>query len=99
MAFVVVVSVSADKFDDICKEKHDGKFIRNPDDCSRYFECDGAVIKNRHACWDDTLFDLKNGTCQPPDDVTCENVIINVFNVHPVLKSHVNSFNSMLYSI
>lgn len=70
VAFVTALGVSAD----ICSEKHEGKFIRNRDDCSRYYECDGDVIKMSHACFDNTLFDTKTESCQPPDTVDCENV-------------------------
>lgn len=99
--FVVVVtlviagSVSCLEYDDICKTKHKGNSMRNPADCSRYFMCDGEKVKERRACWDDTLWDIESESCQPPDDVTCENVIIHIWLV---LVPQIKSTNSILYS-
>lgn len=82
VTLVIAGSVSSLNYDDICKTKHTGVSMRNPDDCSRYFICDGEDVKSRHACWDDTLWDTVSESCQPPDDVTCENVMIDISLVY-----------------
>lgn len=79
VTIVVAVGVSAKRHDDICKTDHDGNFIRDPDDCSRYFECNDTELVKETTCWDDLLFDMDSIDCRPPDTVTCQNVILSTF--------------------
>lgn len=95
VTLVIAGSVSSLKYDDICQTKHKGNSMRNPDDCSRYFLCDGDKVKERRACWDDTLWDTDSESCQPPDDVTCENVIIDIWLV--LVLPQTKRFNSIFH--
>lgn len=77
IAFGVLVSISSDKIDDICAspQANLGRFTRDPDDCSRYFECGfDRKVSRRFVCWDNTLFNTTTQSCDAPKTVQCENV-------------------------
>ena len=83
----------------LCEERNDGDFIRDPSDCASFFTCYMGKSSMKTSCGAGLLFDLSCNCCNWPAQVRIKFInffifiyfYLNPLNKGPVLK---NSFKS-----